>query len=403
MAKRRGKQKAAGKTRSGVAAKGQGWKTRTFRAYPVTFRLKVIEQIERGASFAEVSRGFGPMEHTIRGWLESYRKGGVDALVPKPVVPPVRKPKAGAATKRAAALEVKQAHPEYGTRRVRDALSRFEALGVSEHEVRRILGEAGLLAEAPAGAAREHPPRRFERARPNQLWQSDIFTFLLRRQERLYLTIFMDDHSRFVVSHAIAHHQRGELVLEAVTRGIAAYGTPEEVLTDQGRQYTAWRGETEFERELRRQGIRHIKSRPQHPQTVGKAERFWKTLWEEFLSKTVFSDFADCQKRLALFIDGYNFQRPHQALEGLVPADRFFRAAAHVRSAVERAVAENAQRLALAQPPRKPFYLVGRLGDRDLSISAAGSALRVQVGGEEAETIQLPREDSHEESPKVSR
>jgi transposase InsO family protein len=299
MAKRRSKQKAKGKTKAGALAKGRGWETRTCRSYPVTFRLKVVEQVERGVSVSEVARIFGPMEHTIRGWLASYRKGGVDALVPKPLVPPTRKPKAGAAVKRAAVLEVKDAHPEYGTRRVRDALSRFQALGVSEHEVRRILGEAGLLAEAPAGGAREHPPRRFERARPNQLWQSDIFTFLLRRQERLYLTIFMDDYSRFVVSHALAHHQRGELVLEAVTRGIAAYGAPEEVLTDQGRQYTAWRGETEFERELRRQGIRHIKSRPQHPQTVGKAERFWKTLWDEFLSKTVFSDFSDCQKRLS--------------------------------------------------------------------------------------------------------
>src|SRR5688572_11376573 len=92
----------------------------------------------------------------------------------------------------------------------------------------------------------------------------------------------MDDHSRFIVSHALAHHQRSELVMEALARGIATYGTPEEILTDQGRQYTAWRGETDFERELRRNGIRHVKSRPQHPQTLGKVERFWKTLWDEF-------------------------------------------------------------------------------------------------------------------------
>jgi hypothetical protein len=173
----------------------------------------------------------------------------------------------------------------------------------------------------------------------------------------------------------IAHHQRSPLVLEALSRGVAEYGTPEEVLTDNGRQYAAWRGETDFQRELRRLGIRHIRSRPQHPQTLGKVERFWKTLWDEFLSRTVFSDFVDCGRRLALFIDGYNFHRPHQALSGLVPADRFFRAAAHVREAVEKSVEQNALRLSLEQPPRKPFYLVGRLGDRDLSIAATGSAL----------------------------
>ena len=64
---------------------------------------------------------------------------------------------------------------------------------MSEALVRRILVEEGLIgAAAVRKEPREHPPRRFERAEPNQMWQSDIFTFLLRRHERLYLTIFMD-------------------------------------------------------------------------------------------------------------------------------------------------------------------------------------------------------------------
>ena len=125
--------------------------------------------------------------------------------------------------------------------------------------------------------------QHFERAEPNQLWQSDLFTFLLRRHERIYVAAFLDDHSRYLVSLAMAHHQRSVLVLEALSRGIAEYGAPREILTDQGRQYTAWRGSTEFEAELKRHGIAHVKSRPHHPQTCGKIERFWKTLWEELL------------------------------------------------------------------------------------------------------------------------
>ncbi len=192
----------------------------------------------------------------------------------------------------------------------------------------------------------------------------------------------MDDHSRYVVSWALGRHQRSTLVLEALARGIADYGPPQEALTDQGRQYTAWRGETEFEQELRRNGIRHVKSRPQHPQTLGKVERFWKTLWDEFLSRTVFADYDDCHRRLGLFVHAYNFQRPHQGIAGLVPADRFFQSAPQVREAVEKSVADNAARLAMEQPARKPFYLVGRLGDRDLTIAAAGGGLRVQLGDE---------------------
>src|SRR6516164_3311940 len=127
--------------------------------------------------------------------------------------------------------------------------------GASATQVRDILHEAGLIEARVLTGPREHPPRRFERAEPNQLWQSDIFSFLLRRHERLYLTAFMDDHSRFLVSHVVAHHQRSELVMEALLRAVASFGVPREILTDQGRQYTAWRGETEFEQELRREGI----------------------------------------------------------------------------------------------------------------------------------------------------
>ncbi|HEY6458813.1 MAG TPA: IS481 family transposase, partial [Polyangiaceae bacterium] len=361
--------------------------------------MRVVEQaMSGGVSLGKLSQIFGPSVTAIVNWVNAYEKGGVDALVPRARGAPPREPTSAAQVKRKAVVELREEHPEYGTRRIRDVLARFEALGVSETQVRGILHDAGLIEARAPGPEREHGPRRFERAAPNQMWQSDIFTFLLRRHERLYLTAFMDDHSRFLVSTALAHHQRSTLVMEALARGIAAYGTPEEILTDQGRQYTAWRGETDFERELRRQGIRHVKSRPQHPQTLGKVERFWKTLWEEFLSRTVFADFADCERRLGLFVDAYNFQRPHQGIEGLVPADRFFRSAPQVREAIEKSITENAGRLSLEQPARKPFYLVGRLGDRDLTIAAAGSGLRVQVGDEQPQTIRLPKEPVDEKA-----
>jgi transposase InsO family protein len=361
--------------------------------------MRVVEQaMTGGVSLGRLSQLFGPSVTAIVNWVNAYERGGVDALVPKPAPPPPRRTSVAQQAKQQAVVGLREEHPEYGTRRIRDVLARVEGLGVSETQVRTILHEAGLIEARSPAAEREHGPRRFERAAPNQMWQSDIFTFLLRRHERLYLTAFMDDHSRFIVSWALAHHQRSTLVMEALASGIATYGTPQEILTDQGRQYTAWRGETDFEQELRRQGIRHVKSRPQHPQTLGKVERFWKTLWEEFLSRTVFADFTDCHRRLGLYVDAYNFQRPHQGIEGLVPADRFFRSAPQVREAIEKNVAANAQRLALEQPARKPFYLVGRLGDRDLTIAAAGSGLRVQMGNEQPQTIRLPKEAVDEEA-----
>jgi transposase InsO family protein len=378
---------------------GRGPGRATSWVYPFEVRLEVVQEIvERKTPLSLVSKAFYISEMTIRNWLVAYQLGGEAALMPKtagrksspldrsdPVV--------------AAVTALKEEHPEYGARRIRDVIQRFEALGVSETTVRRVLAETGMATPPTPGQVErgERPPRRFERAAPNQLWQSDIFTFLLRRHERLYLTAFMDDHSRFLVSFVLAHHQKGSLVLEALERGVASFGVPQEVLTDQGRQYTAWRGETLFEERLRQYGIRHIKSRPQHPETLGKIERFWKTLWDEFLSRTVFADFADCQRRLGLFVEGYNFQRPHQALGGLVPADRYFRAAPQVRAAIEQNIEANALRKAQQQPAQKPFYLVGRLGDQDLSIAADGPGLRVRLGNEQPQTITLPKENADED------
>jgi transposase InsO family protein len=362
-------------------------------------RREVVRQIVEGKTpLSLVSKAFYISEMTIRNWLVAYQLGGEEALMPKTAG---RKPSPLDRNDPvvAAVMALKEEHPEYGARRIRDVIERFEALGVSETTVRRVLAETGM-ATSPATGPEDRgprPPRRFERAQPNQLWQSDIFTFLLRRHERLYLTAFMDDHSRFLVSFVLAHHQKGSLVLEALERGVAAFGMPQEVLTDQGRQYTAWRGETLFEERLRQYGIRHIKSRAQHPETLGKIERFWKTLWDEFLSRTVFADFADCQRRLGLFVEGYNFQRPHQGLSGLVPADRFFRAAPQVRAAVEKNIEANALRKAQQQPAQKPFYLVGRLGDQDLSIAAEGTGLRVRLGNEQPQTITMPKENADEE------
>jgi len=361
--------------------------------------------VDQGLNAQEVSRRLGIPYTTVSEWARKYRAGGEAALLPRR--PPAREPRRrkGGDARRAAVIAVKQAQPHAGSRRIRDVLKRFFGLGASETMVRRVLKAEGLAPEreAPRRKPGARPsPVRFERAEPNQLWQSDLFTFLLRRQERVYVAAFMDDHSRYVVSLVMAHHQKSSLVMEALSRGIADYGAPREILTDQGRQYTAWRGSTAFEEELRRNGIAHVKSRPHHPQTCGKIERFWKTMWEEFLSRTVFADFDDCQRRVALFVQHYNFQRPHQGLEGLTPADRFFRSAPQVRAAIEATVADNALRLAREQPPRAPFYLVGRLGDRDLAINATAGGVQVRVGAEQT-TIPLAKEDEHEQAASTTR
>lgn len=166
---------------------------------PYTYALKVRvaqEVVDHGASQTAVSKSFGLSLTTIAEWVRLYRKGGADALLPHPRMPSTS-PSVAQQVKREAVVATRQADPERGTRTIRDLLARFEAIGVSETAVRSILHEAGLIEARPPAGPREHPPRRFERAEPNQMWQSDIFTFLLRRHERLYMAAFMDDQYPF--------------------------------------------------------------------------------------------------------------------------------------------------------------------------------------------------------------
>jgi transposase InsO family protein len=172
-------------------------------------------------------------------------------------------------------LLLKQAHPDWGCERISQMLLRGPALPASPPAMAHVLREAGYeLQETPT---RPHPDkiRFFERAKPNQLWQTDLFTFVLKRQNRrVYLVAFLDDHSWSLVSFGLHASQSTALVLEVLRAGIAAYRAPEEVLTDNGAQYITWRGESAFQKEVKQRGIRQIVAAPRHPQTLGKIERF---------------------------------------------------------------------------------------------------------------------------------
>jgi transposase len=151
-------------------------------------------------------------------------------------------------------------------------------------------------------------------------------------------------------------------VLETYRRGIAEYGVPKEMLTDNGRQYTNWRGKTRFEREMKKDRVKHIRSRPHHPMTLGKIERFWKSILGEFLQRAQFDSFEQAVERTAFWVKYYNYKRPHQGIGGLCPADRFFEIAHDLKKTLEKGVEENVLELALARPPGGSFLYGGPHG-----------------------------------------
>jgi transposase InsO family protein len=299
----------------------------------------------------------GVSKHTLYAWKQRFTKEGPAGFVehPQGARQGSRLPELTQHTIRL----IKQAHPDWGCERISNILLRESALAASPPAVARVLHEAGYeLQETPT---RPHPDkiRFFERAKPNQLWQTDLFTFVLKRQNRrVYLVAFLDDHSRFLLSFGLHASQSAALVLEVFRAGVAAYGAPQEVLTDNGAQYVTWRGESAFHKELKQRGVGHIVSAPRHPQTLGKIERFWGTLWRECLETAVFLDLADARARIGHFIDWYNFQRVHSGIGGLVPADRFFGAAPDVLQTLKQRGAERSSQAAVlyVRPSRRQEF-----------------------------------------------
>ena len=274
---------------------------------------------------------------------------------------------------RRAIVMLKEAHPDWGEQRIHDVLIRTEGYGASPGAIGRVLAEEGWVVEETP--TRPHAPKvtRFERARANELWQTDLFTFTLKREgRRVYLVAFMDDYSRFVVGFGLHASSSGALVREVFSSAVCNFGAPTEVLTDNGTQYHTWRGKSAFTRLCERKGVHQIVASPRRPQTLGKIERFWGSLWRECAREAIFRGLDDARRRIALFIDHYNFQRPHQGIGGLVPADRYFEAAKEVRELLAQRVAANALELARNGEPRKPFYLTGRVGEANISLHAEG-------------------------------
>lgn len=333
----------------------------------------------------------GVSKHTLYGWKKSFDEHGPAGLMSRSRGGP-RGSKLSEVTKQTI-VRLKQKNPEYGCTRISDELARGPGLGASAKAVARVLHEAGYEMEEVKTRPHADKVRRFERARPNQLWQTDIFTFTLKRQNRrVHLVAFMDDNSRYIVGYGLYASMTGALVMEVVEAAIASFGIPEEILTDQGSQYHAWRGKSSFKKKLEKRGIKQLVSATKHPQTLGKIERFWGTMWRDFLEVAIFLDLEDARKRIGLFIDHYNFLRPHQGIDGLTPADRYFGAAEEVKKALAERVAANALDLARNGLPRKPFYMAGNVGGKGFSVHSEGD--RVYMIGEDGEREEIDLADA---------
>lgn len=345
------------------------------KVWPYEARLEAVRAHRRGLSCSQVCRLTGMSPSALYRCIRAYKKhgeaglqrGGGSGNAPRAVRHSAKRVAAGQVVAQLGA------QPEgAGVGKMQGLLYRLGFLKVSRTTVGRVLVEQGAKPRKPVRRRRNRPVqvRHFERARPNELWQTDITTFMLKGQYRVYLIAFMDDNSRFLVGWGLFRRQTTSNVQEVFRAAIEKHGLPKEVLSDNGRQYYTWRGKSQFTVMLTKLGIAHIRSRPYHPQTLGKIESFWRNLWQECLSQVPLSSFEEAQAKIGEYVEHYNYKRPHQGIGNLMPADRYFQVAKQVEQLVE----ENTAKVESSGPPlgeyKAPTYLIGNIGGKELRVVA---------------------------------
>ncbi len=195
----------------------------------------------------------------------------------------------------------------------------------SEATIWRVLVRRGFVVPEP----RKRPKsamRRFEAPAPNVLWQIDATRWAVGDHGRhIEIVNIVDDHSRVAIASRAVEIATCEEAWAAFSSGVAAWGLPTGLLSDNGLAFTGrLQGyEVAFEVKLRNAGVRAITSRPYHPQTCGKVERFQQTLKRWLSARRLAPDLASLQAQLDAFVAYYNHERPHRAIGRMTPAERW--------------------------------------------------------------------------------
>ena len=298
-------------------------------------RLLIVQRIEGGMAQAHVAAQMGLSRATVAKWWKRWVEEGEAGLVDRSSRPH-RSPR-----RTDAAVEEKVCRLRR-TKRLGPA--RIGArLGVPASTVHRVLVRHGLNRLSHIDRPTGRPIRRYERPEPGDLvhldvkkvgkippgggWRahgrSNTAARGSKRRPRVgysYLHVAVDDHSRLAYVEALDNEtadtlcgffERARIWFRSI--GIAV----DEVISDNGANFRS----KAFADQLARRAIAHTFTRPYRPQTNGKAERFNRTLTDEFLYSYKFRSEPDRRRRLQTWVHHYNLHRHHTAING-TPSSR---------------------------------------------------------------------------------
>ena len=281
-----------------------------------------------GMSIAEIAMELGVSRRTVQRWLSSHDVEKRSMKRPEVLNGDERgRPRVYPAWIEEKVLELKRENMRrHATTIHRMLKEHIEASGMqcpSLSRVRKWLHENGLGGVEKVSRTGYV---KFARDRPNDLWQVDIAGVqTVGHLGQLYLFALIDDCSRYIVAARYFREQKGINLLRTLRDALEEYGCPNQVLSDNGRQFRAVidSAGTKYERLLKMTGVEPIFSKPYHPQSKGKLERFFGTVKTSFLSEARFQVEKDpsislpgFNEMLGKWINWYNNEKPHRSLPG---------------------------------------------------------------------------------------
>lgn len=285
----------------------------------------VVLAMADGANVARLCRRFGISRVTGYKWIARYRALGAIGLEDHSRRPRSSPERTEDRVERAV-LELRSRHPAWGGRKLRArllAMNHNDAPSAST--ITQILRRHGCL---DASASEKHTAYvRFERERPNELWQMDFKGHVpMHVGGRCHPLTVLDDHSRYNIGLRACNNEQRETVQAELTTIFRRYGLPQRILADNGPPWGVPQGmgrHTRLTAWMLRLGVEISHGRPQHPQTQGKEERFHRTLNAELLSRQELRNLEHAQRSFDAWRDIYNLERPSEAIGMVTPATRY--------------------------------------------------------------------------------
>jgi transposase InsO family protein len=299
-------------------------------------RLVITAVVVEGRSVGEVSAAYGVARSWIYELLARYRAEGDGAFEPRsrrPLASPSAVPQATVELIIRLRRELTRQGLDAGSHTIAWQLAEQHQLQVSPATIWRTLQRAGLIIPEPKKKPKSAYVR-FQAEQPNQMWQVDFTHYRLTWPDGtpgadVEILCFIDDHSRYALSVTCHQSVTGPAVLAVFRQTVADQGIPASVLSDNGMVFTtrfaggrAGRDTINgFQAELRRLGVVQKHSRPNHPTTCGKVERFQQTLKKWLRAQPQQPQtLAELQALCDTFAAYYNTQRPHRSLDRRTPS-----------------------------------------------------------------------------------